>query len=113
VPLISEAEQFDTLLATVSQCLDDLPGIDECLVFVTALRIGMQMHLEPQRIYLHPEVRDGASQLLELDDASSSLEKSQLPALLQHPDLPVAVIQGCLTMCRQQLRWLRLKGVLS
>ena len=113
LPELKRATDFDSLYAVVCSCLDGLTGVGAELVYVTATRIGMQAGLEPQRIYLHDEVRDGAACLAEFDEGLDALERQQLPQLLQHPDLPAAIIQGCLTLCRHQLRWLYRAGNLA
>jgi len=113
VPALEQVADFDTLLARVSEALHGLEGIHDALIFSTALRIGMQAGFEPQRIYLHDEVRDGAAQLVELAGADAALERAALPRIFHHPDLPAAVIQGCLAVCRHQLQWLRRCGQLA
>ncbi len=111
---LRDADDFDALYALVRPLLADLDGIDAELAYATAVRIGMQAGLEPQRIYLHDaQVRGSAACLVELEDGLASLEKRQLPGLLQHPDLPAAVIQGCLALCGNQVRWLRQNGTLT
>jgi len=107
---LSSAEDFDALLSIVGACLDDLQSISSELVFLTALRIGMQAGFMPERIYLNGEVRHGAALFVELDDQSASIERSELPRIFQHPDLPATVVQGCLSMCRNQLLWLKQLG---
>jgi len=110
---IAKSSDFESLYGEVRKCLAGLQNISPSLVFMTALRIGMQAGLSPQKIYLHDEVRDGAALLVELDEQSISIERSQLPRIFQHPDLPAAVVQGCLAMCRNQLLWLKQLGHLA
>lgn len=104
---ITSADEFDALLSVVRECLNDLHSISPELVFLTALRIGMQAGIAPERIYLTDDVRDGAALFVDLNDQPASIERSVLPRIFQHPDVPAAVVQGCLAMCRNQL--LRLK----
>lgn len=113
VPIMEKLRDFDALYGEVKRCLEGLPNIGAELIFVTALRIGMQSGLEPQRIYLHADVRDGAAHLVAIDETSNNLERSQLPGIFQHPDLPAAVVQGCLAVCRYQLKWLKRAGQLT
>lgn len=113
LPALEQAHDFDGLYRVVGECLEDLDSIGAELTFETALRIGMQVGFEPQRIYLHTDVRDGAAQLVALEDHVLAVERVQLPRIFQHPDLPAAVIQGCLGVCRHQLQWLKQVGQLS
>ncbi len=110
VPVIEHAGDFEELLALVGDALQGLEGIHAELIFTTALRIAMQAGYEPQRIYLHDGVRAGAAELVELARDEEALERSALPHIFQHPDLPAAVVQGCLAVCRHQLQWLRRCG---
>ncbi|PLX99865.1 MAG: hypothetical protein C0624_13130 [Desulfuromonas sp.] len=110
---MASAADFEVLFGLVRDALEGLAGISQELVFMTALRIGMQAGLAPQQIYLHDDVRDGAAILVEIEDSLATLERSQLPVIFQHPDLPSAVVQGCLSRCRHQLQWLKRVGQLT
>ena len=61
-------------------------------MFATALRIGMQPGLEPDKIYLHEDVRDGVDALLELEEGVDCVGREALPRIFQHPDLPTALV---------------------
>lgn len=113
IPEIERAVDFEALFSLVAAALQGLSGVRDELVYLTALRIGLQAGFEPQRIYLHDEVRPGAAELVAFKEQESELERSQLPPIFQHPDLPTAVIQGCLAVCRHQLQWLRSCGQLA
>jgi len=110
--LAAEAElagsvDFDALHAGVTRVLDGLAGLTPALVYLTALRIGLQAGLHPEKIYLAAGARDGIAALVALDDATVALSRDRLPRIFQHPELTNEDVQSCLTICRNQLQWLR------
>jgi hypothetical protein len=103
---LSECDSFESLFDRVQQALDGLDGLTPALRYLTALRIGLQAGLHPEKIYLAAGARDGGSALIALDDAQATLSRDQLPRIFQHPDLTTEDVQSCLAICRNQLRWL-------
>ena len=103
---ISACADFDTLHRLVAEALGPLAGITPALVYLTALRIGHQTNLVPERIYLEAGARDGAAAVAAIDSGASTMARERLPAIFRHPDLPAEEVQGCLCVCRHQLRWL-------
>lgn len=100
------AAGFEPLHERVREALDGLEGISPGLVYLTALRIGLQAGLHPERIYLDDGAREGSAALVDLGADQSCLSRERLPRIFQHPELSTADVQSCLTICRHQLRWL-------
>ena len=73
IPEIERAIDFEALFSLVAAALQGLSGVRDELVYLTALRIGLQAGFEPQRIYLHDEVRPGAAELVAFKEQESEL----------------------------------------
>jgi len=54
---------FDDLFSVVHEAISEIPKIGELMVYDTALRIGANLGLEPERVYLHAGTRVGARKL--------------------------------------------------
>lgn len=54
---------FHELFSIVDSALGGIPGIGELMVYDTALRIGANLGLQPDRVYLHCGTRRGARAL--------------------------------------------------
>ena len=73
---------FHELLAVVNNATRDIPKIGELMVYDTALRIGANIGLEPDRVYLHAGTRVGAKKL-GLGRGVHWLERRDLPRALR------------------------------
>lgn len=78
----SECESFHDLFLTVERTIGGIPGIGELMVYDTSLRIGANVGLLPDRVYLHSGTRRGAKQL-SLPTEIGWLLRDQLPQDLQ------------------------------
>lgn len=103
---LAAGTDFDAILDQVQQAIGHLHGLTPALVYLTALRIGLQAGLHPEKIYLASGARDGSGALVELSPDQLSLTRDQLPRIFQHPDLTTEDVQSCLTICRYQLQQL-------
>lgn len=82
---IRGATNFDRLMQALSTLIDLTPrikGLGELYRYDTALRIGWNVGLEPDRVYLHAGTRKGAKNF-GLPWKQTSLERSELPVALQ------------------------------
>jgi hypothetical protein len=104
--VLAACTDFEAIFDQVQQAVDNLDGLTPALVYLTALRIGLQAGLHPQKIYLSSGARDGGGTLVELGPDQLAISRDQLPRIFQHPDLTTEDIQSCLTICRHQLQWL-------
>ena len=104
--MLAACTDFDAIFDQVQQAIGHLDGLTPALVYLTALRIGLQAGLHPQKIYLVSGARDGSGAMVDLGPDQSSLSRDQLPRIFQHPDLTTEDVQSCLTICRYQLQWL-------
>ena len=76
------AKSFAGLHALLKRLFGPLAGLGELYLYDTALRIGANLGMSPQAIYLHAGTRAGATALgLAVD--GSTLLKSELPRALQ------------------------------
>lgn len=60
---IAACRSFDELLMLVREAVQPVDGAGPLLAYDTALRLGAQAGLRPQRVYLHAGVRVGAANL--------------------------------------------------
>ncbi|PLY03314.1 MAG: hypothetical protein C0623_01750 [Desulfuromonas sp.] len=103
---LSRVADFTKLHAVVCTSIGDLAGLTPALVYLTALRIGLQARVHPQHIYLDAGAREGCAALVGPDLERVVLPRDQLPRIFQHPELTTEDVQSCLTVCRHQLDWL-------
>lgn len=83
---IQRSSSFHELWNTIDSLLEPIEGIGELYVYDTALRIGAQLGLKPERVYLHAGTRTGARQLGLLngrDESKEWLEMKEVPAPLR------------------------------
>lgn len=78
---IKLSPSFDDLHNTLIRLLDPVKGLGELYCYDTALRIGANIGLFPERVYLHAGTRRGVK-ALGLDSKASALEVSQFPEWL-------------------------------
>mgnify|MGYP006866710330 CR=1 FL=1 len=109
-PELAACCDFEALYSRIQVALSNLEGLTPALVYLTALRIGIQANLHPEKIYLGAGAREGSVTLVELDKEQGALSRDQLPRIFQHPELTTEDVQSCLTICRNQLRWLGSTG---
>jgi hypothetical protein len=84
-PALARCRTFDELYETVSSIRrrpSAIPGIGDLAIYDISLRIGAKRGLEPEMVYLHRGVRDGA-RALGLDFRRSALATAELPAPLR------------------------------
>lgn len=103
---LSACSDFDQIFNTVEEVVGGLAGLTPPLVYLTALRIGLQAGVHPDKIYLAAGARDGVDALVSLDADQLLLSRDQLPRIFQHPELMTEEVQSCLFICRHQLLWL-------
>jgi hypothetical protein len=60
---LKRCSTFDELLSVVDEATRQIPKIGELMVYDTALRIGANLGVEPDRVYLHAGTRVGARKL--------------------------------------------------
>lgn len=97
---IPSVRTFAELLSFVDRTIRPIPGIGELMVYDTALRIGARMGVEPDVIYLHRGVRDGAK-ALGLDAGSDFVYLHDLPIELR--ELSPREIEDCLCIYKREL----------
>ena len=78
----SECKSFHDVFLIVEKAIGSIPGVGELMVYDTSLRIGANLGLEPERVYLHSGTRKGAARL-GLRTESDWLLPTQLPTDLQ------------------------------
>lgn len=81
IDAIVASTDFDSLHSLIKTMLN-IPGAGEMYWYDTAFRIGINLGLYPQKVYLHRGTRIGAKNL-GLDFRKDVLEMSELPAELQ------------------------------
>ena len=104
--VLADCADFDSLHQSVLQIIGSLEGVTPALVYLTALRIGLQAGLHPINIYLDAGAREGSAAFVTLRADQLLLSRDQLPRIFQHPDLTTEDVQSCLTICKHQLGWL-------
>ena len=97
---LSEAASFDELHEAVRGVGDPIRGIGELAVYDTALRIGAQLGLDPERVYLHRGTRDGAA-AVGVDHRRQSIAVSKLPPSFAR--LAPHEIEDCLCIFKEFL----------
>lgn len=97
---IRQCTTFEELEQILSRSAAGIHGIGALTVYDTATRIGAFLHLEPQLIYLHAGVRQGAKALGFGDRAT--LVSSDLPKPFRR--LPPGEIEDCLCIYKEALR---------
>ncbi len=102
---LASCGDFDALHQSILQLVGQLRNVTPALVYLTALRIGLQSGLHPTKIYLDAGARKGCEALVALDAGQRLLSRDQLPRIFQHPDLTTEDVQSCLTICKYQLHW--------
>ena len=103
---LATSTDFDALFEVIAQAIGGLTGLTPALVYLTALRIGLQAGVHPEKIYLEAGARGGANALVAQSTDQLLLSRDQLPRIFQHPDLTTEDVQSCLTICKHQLCWL-------
>jgi len=101
---IKACKSFEDLVAIVKRCTRLIPRFKELSVYDTALRIGANLDIFPDRVYLHCGAKAGARNL-QLKIGKGYLEKSDLPIELRQ--LPPHIIENFFCVCKKQLRQLR------
>jgi hypothetical protein len=91
---LKRAKKFDQILSIVESCRKK--GIGELVCYDTAHRIGVYLNIYPDKIYLHAGTRIGACNLLERNISDSSIEKEELPSLLQESELSISELEDFL-----------------
>jgi hypothetical protein len=78
IPRLREATSFDELLRLVDDLIRPISGIGEMAVYDTAHRIGARFGLEPEKVYLHRDTREGAV-ALGFDGKRRAIEMHEFP----------------------------------
>lgn len=79
---IERVTDFDGLLRLVSEAVDGIGGLGELWRYDTAFRIGANLELFPEKVYLHSGTRVGARRL-GLTSTSPALDMATLPKALR------------------------------
>jgi len=98
---LQNCKSFDELLNKIEDTIRPIPMIGELTVYDTALRIGAYLNLEPDVIYLHRGVRDGAK-AIGLDGRQKYIEKDDLPSAFNI--LSPYEIEDCLCLYKDDLQ---------
>lgn len=78
---LSKCKSFHDLFLAVEKSIGGISGIGELMIYDTSLRIGANLRLQPDRVYLHSGTRKGARRLgLRTDPAW--IDREQLPDVL-------------------------------
>lgn len=101
---LEHVHNFAELLDEVHRAIGNIVGIGPLMAYDTALRIGAFLKREPDLVYIHAGVRQGAA-ALGVDASRESVEPGELPAPLR--DLPPRDIENCLCIYKSALRALR------
>lgn len=97
---IRKCRSFENLMKLVETTIGRIPGIGEMAIYDTAHRIGANMGLYPERIYLHRGTRDGAK-ALGLGSSRAYLNVSELPREFER--LRPREIEDCLCIYKNAL----------
>jgi hypothetical protein len=103
-------KNFDTLHTLVEQQIGDIPGIGRLTIYDTAQRIGVYLGFEPELIYLHAGVVEGAK-ALGLDVSKHVLMRQEMPEPFYR--LKPYEIEDCLCIYKAELRRICRKMVQS
>lgn len=103
-------QDFDALHTLVEQQIGDIPGIGRLTVYDTAQRIGAYLGLEPELIYLHAGVIEGAK-ALGLDVRKHVLTYQEIPKPFHQ--LKPYEIEDCLCIFKAELRRICKKMAIS
>ncbi|MCP4360813.1 MAG: hypothetical protein GY796_22630 [Chloroflexi bacterium] len=98
---LQNCKSFDELLNKIDDNIRPIFMIGELAVYDTALRIGAYLDLEPDVIYLHRGVRDGAK-AIGLDERQKYIEKDDLPSAFDI--LSPYEIEDCLCLYKDDLQ---------
>ena len=79
---LKKCSTFDELLSLVHDVTHKIPKIGELMVYDTALRVGANLGLEPDRVYLHAGTRVGARKL-GFGAGTPSIHRRDLPEPLK------------------------------
>jgi hypothetical protein len=79
LPALQKVQSFEALHALVASTIGNISGIGELTVYDTALRIGANMKLQPDVVFMHSGTRIGAKRL-GLDASREFLTVEELPA---------------------------------
>ncbi len=90
---------FEQVHELVKTELHKICGIGELYVYDTSFRIGAKLNLFPEKVYLHRDVRKGAS-ALGLDIAGHAIEMDTLPDKLKH--LPPCEVEDILCIYKNK-----------
>jgi hypothetical protein len=80
---IRHAQSFEKPHRIIEDTIGALRGVGPLMVYDTALRIGAKLGLEPNVVFLHAGVQDGARNL-GLDATAAWLEMAAVPKELRH-----------------------------
>lgn len=92
---------FDELLDAVDQAIGSIRCIGDLLLYDTALRIGANLGIMPDRVYLHSGTRRGA-RALGLAWKRRSISIAELPVALR--GLKPHEIEDCLCIFKDRFR---------
>lgn len=94
---------FDELHDLVNETISEIDGIGALMVYDTALRIGMNTNVTPEKVYLHAGTLRGASAVVPVG-RKRVLNISELPK--EFHALDADSIESCLCVCKEQLKLL-------
>ncbi len=91
---VSACKSFDELLQLIEKV--KVKGIGALTIYDTALRIGANLQLRPDRIYLHAGTKAGAEKLLSKKIREAFIFKEDLPTSFSSSDLECWEIEDLL-----------------
>jgi len=101
---IRQCTSFGELFALINSLLNSVDGIGELYIYDTALRIGANLNLLPEKIYLHTGTREGA-RALGFGGKLAYIEVSDLPNGLQ--ELEPHEIEDVLCIFKDNLKQMK------
>jgi len=99
---LHDSRTFHDLFCAIEQFTSNIPGLGELYFYDTALRVGINLGLEPRYVYLHRGTREGAKALGLKNFRSPWIEVSDLPRTFQK--LRPRELEDLLCVYREQLR---------
>jgi len=97
---LAKAQTFDELHSVVIDAVNSIPHIGELYCYDTAVRLGAFLGMNPDRVYLHAGVRDGA-RALGISHTGSFIPVSALPPALRR--LPADEAEDFLCIYKDQI----------
>jgi len=106
LPQIQECDDFNKLIKLIEENIENnITSFGELSTYDTALRLGAQLGIEPESVYLHAGTRKGAN-ALRIDTKRKFFNPSELP--VEFRQLSPREIEDCLCIYKKDLEQLNL-----